>query len=93
MKYHIYRYRLDQLSDVLGIGRIEKISMLRRNHGVPSAPNEALCQAPRMKRSSIPQLKQAEPKEQRPFFLGASLPSVNLEPGEVLWDTGTQKKD
>ena len=38
MRYRSYRYKLDQLSDILGIGRIEKISMLRRNHGVPSAP-------------------------------------------------------
>ena len=33
MRYRSYRYRLDQLSDILGNGRIEKISMLRRNHG------------------------------------------------------------
>ena len=33
----------------------------------------------------------AKPTERRPFFLGASLTFVALDPGEVLWDTGAQE--
>ena len=32
----------------------------------------------------------AKPTERRPFFLGASWTFVSLDPGEVLWDTGSQ---
>ena len=40
MRYHRYYCRLDQLSDTLGTGLYERISMLRRSHEVSSAPDE-----------------------------------------------------
>ena len=51
---------LDQLSDILGTGLHERISTLRRSPKVSSAPDEvqvAEIKEPRMKRSSIQQLK------------------------------------
>ena len=35
-------------------------------------------------------ITEAKPTERRPFFLGASWTFVSLDPGEVLWDTGSQ---
>ena len=39
-RYRRYNCRLDQLSETLGTGLSERISMLRRNPEVSSAPDE-----------------------------------------------------
>ena len=58
-RYRRYYCRLDQLSDILGTGLSERISMLRRSRGffVPRRGVSGRDQGPRMKRSNIQQLK------------------------------------
>ena len=60
MRYRRYHCRLDQLSDILGTGLFERISILRRSPEVSLTPDGVQVAeiGDRMKRWSIQQLKQ-----------------------------------
>ena len=77
-RYHRYYCRLDQLSGTLGTGPSERISMLPRSPEVSSVPDMRLGE------NSRKFITVAKPREQKPFFLGASWTSVPLRPWRSL---------